>query len=414
MSDLGHVGDRLLDHGQSKLLCDVLSIEKDSRPALADHRVKLKRVDKRFQRRAVQDGDFPSNCSKSHGTIHEPGVEKSAAQSLGQLAAHRRFAGRYGAVDGYGTRTPHLCRPATLPVDSARLKLVTRRLSLPARVVLILAAAYCFTFFVALHARATDAFFQFVWPVAPPTAAFIGAWFGAMAVALLIGAFMPGWAEVRSLLAGLGVAAGFLILAALVDDEFREDEFVLGIAWYAGLLGILIASSIIALYQELLVESSAPADELANLWLRRAFLILAMMIWFFGLLLTIAPGVLEPRWPWRCLFPGDCIGALPERDTVAIGAVLLGTALPYGWAAVDGGRRAMNIAAIFGFLAGSISMYGMFRFSEYVDESYWSWLGIFCFQLAIILLSVTALALNWWEGRRDYAEVDTTSTVTAG
>ncbi|HEX5940539.1 MAG TPA: hypothetical protein VFZ12_09275 [Dehalococcoidia bacterium] len=291
----------------------------------------------------------------------------------------------------------------------ATLSLVTRRLSWPARVFLILAAAYCFTFFIALHARATDAFFQFLWPISPPTAAFVGAWFGAMAVALFLGALMPGWAEVRSLVAGLAVGAAFLILAALVDEEFREDEFVLGITWYVGLLAILILGSIVALYQELLVEPVEAVEEFANLWLRRAFLVLAMMIWFFGLLLTIAPGVLEPRWPWRCLFPGDCIGALPERDMVAIGAVLLGTALSYGWAAVDGGRRAMNLAAVFGFLAGSISMYGMFRYSEYVDESYWSWLGIFCFQLAIILLSLTALALNWWEGRRDYADVEAPS-----
>jgi hypothetical protein len=290
---------------------------------------------------------------------------------------------------------------------------VTRSLSLPARVFLILAAAYCFTFFVALHARATDAFFQFLWPISPPTAAFVGAWFGAISVVLLIGAFMPGWAEVRSIVAGLAVAAGFLILAALVEQEFREDEFILGIAWYVGLLGILVLGSIVALYQELLVEPAIALEDLSNIWLRRAFLVLAMMIWFFGLLLTIAPGVLEPRWAWRCLFPGDCIGALPERDTIAIGAVLLGTALPYGWAAVEGGRRAMNLAAIFGFLAGSISMYGMFRFSEFVDESYWSWLGIFCFQLAIIVLSLAALGMNWWEGRKDYAEVETASAASA-
>jgi hypothetical protein len=271
---------------------------------------------------------------------------------------------------------------------------VVRPLSLPGRVLLLVAAAYCFTLFIALHARATDAFFQFLWPIAPPTAAFVGAWFGAIAVAFLVGAGMRGWGEIRGLLGSAMLAAVVLTYAALLDDRFREDEFILGITWYAGLVGFLVLFSLLFLFQELLVTPTIDAPARANAWVRRALLLMAVVIWFFGLLLTITPGILQPRWPWHCLFPGDCLGALPERDTVAMGGVLLATGFALGWGAIEGSRPAVALTGLFGFLAGTISLFGVLRFSEYTDESYWSWLGLVCLQGALIIVSLVAFVMS--------------------
>lgn len=279
---------------------------------------------------------------------------------------------------------------------------MTRPLSILTRVVFLVAAAYCFMLFVALHARATDAFFQFLWPIAPPTAAFVGAFFGALSIALWVVALNPRWAPARAPVAGAMVAALALLYAPLVQDEFREDEFILGIAWYAGLAGILIVFAIVVLYQELLVDKTLQDEPTAPVNARRALLIMALIIWFFGLLMTVAPGVLQPRWAWRCLFPGPCLGALPERDAIAIGGVLLGTGLLIGWSATEGSRRAVQVGALFGFLAGATSLYGNVRFLEYIDHGDWGTIGLFALQGALIVVSLAVLVSTrpWEPGQR--------------
>ncbi|MEX2237543.1 MAG: hypothetical protein WEB00_08415 [Dehalococcoidia bacterium] len=273
---------------------------------------------------------------------------------------------------------------------------MNRPLSLPSRIVLIIAAAYCFTLFVALHARATDAFYQFLWPIGPPTAAFVGAWFGALAITLFFAALFPGWAEVRGFLVAAIVASVFLLVAPAVDDRFREDDFVLGIVWYAGLAGMLIVFPVVFLYQELLVPPRETAEPAGNAWLRRGMLALGLAIWVLGLLTAVAPGIMQPRWSWRCLFPGPCAEGvvLPERDMIAVGAVMLGTGLAVGWAAVEGSLRALTLVALFAFLAATMSLFGLLRYGEYVDEGYWSTIGIFAAQGLLIVVALVTLALS--------------------
>jgi hypothetical protein len=245
-----------------------------------------------------------------------------------------------------------------------------------------------------MHVRASDAFFEFLWPISPPTSAFVGAWFGAMGVAFLFAVFLPGWPEARSLAAAAIIGAAALLMAPLVEEEFREDEFVLGWVWYIGLAAMFVTFPVLFLYQELLVDPDRESGDNAPVLARRLFFILGQVIWFFGLLTTITVGVLQPRWPWRCLFPGDCLGALPDRDMVAIGGVLLATAVAIWWGAVDGGRRAMQVSAVFGLFAGVLSLIAVLRFLEFVEDGWWSTIGLFALQGLLIASSLYVLVMT--------------------
>ncbi|MPZ22030.1 MAG: hypothetical protein GEU28_00445 [Dehalococcoidia bacterium] len=269
---------------------------------------------------------------------------------------------------------------------------MTRPVSLPVRVLLVVAAAYCFTLFVAMHARATDSFYEFLWPIAPPTSAFIGAWFGALAVGFLAAAITPTWPEVRTIVTASIVAVVVLLYAPLSDTAQLEANFVLGRVWLLGLGAALIALPIAILYQQLLVLPSRPHPALAPVVLRRAHLGAGLLLWIMGLIMVVTPGVLQSRWPWHCFFPGECLGALPERDAIAVGGVLLGTGLILWYAAVEGSVRTLRLASIFGFLAGATSLYGVIRFWEYIEEGWWSTPGLVGFQALLIALSLATLA----------------------
>jgi hypothetical protein len=240
----------------------------------------------------------------------------------------------------------------------------------------------------------------FAWTIAPElSATFLGAGYWAGVILLLWSVREPYWARARVVIPVAFTLSGTLLLTTFIHLGRFHMDAVVGWAWLISycLLGPTLGY---AVYRQLREPGDDP-PVLAPIegWFRPVISLQSAVMFFFGFVLFVLPGVGQDIWPWQ----------LSDLTSQAIGGVLLAHAIsvPALLRENDWSRIA---APMLSYTAlGTLHLIAIARYTDVLDwDTFGGW-AYLAFVISVLVMGLYGMS-RAFPARRD-ADADSARAV---
>jgi hypothetical protein len=236
------------------------------------------------------------------------------------------------------------------------------------------------------YALTEDTDTYFAWTINPElSATFLGAGYWAGVILLLWSVRERYWARARVVIPVAFTLGSTLLLATFIHiGKFHTDD-VIGWAWIIS-YSLLVPTLGYAVYRQLQMPGGDPpiAAPITG-WFRTAISLQSAVMFVFGLILFVLPGVGQDIWPWK----------LSDLTSQAIGGVMLAHAISIpallrenDWSRIVGPMLSYTSLAILHLIA-------IARYSDVLDFNTfgdWAYLG---FVISILAVALYGLRMAW-------------------
>lgn len=236
----------------------------------------------------------------------------------------------------------------------------------------------------------TDALFA--WTVAPPlTAAFLGGCYWAAGILEFTAARERYWARARVAVPGVLLFTILTCFPTIVNFRHFNLKNPAAYAWVAVYFGVPPILGWLWARQVLKPGADEPRRHPLPLWMRAAYVLIALVLLAHGTLFFVAPA-LAP-WPWDLNPPDNTYANLAGMGPY-IGVWLLGLGVVAAHAAIENDLRRIRCvlysgAALPMLQAIALARYG--RAVQWTTPTAWGFLAVLGLLLAVSLAGITAL-----------------------